>query len=63
MAAAGGTGGSDRSQQPDLTHLSQAISQAVFSCAEASVPKLPWEEAGLSVTNISIVHATHMSLT
>ena len=48
MAAASSAGGRDRSQQPDLTHLSQAISQAVFSCAEASVPKLPWEEAGLS---------------
>ena len=48
MAAAGGAGGSEQGQQPDLSHLSQAIGHAVFSCAEASVPKLPWEEAGLS---------------
>ena len=48
MAAAEGTGGCAQGQQPDLSHLSHAIGHAVFSCAEASVPKLPWEEAGLS---------------
>ena len=48
MAAASDAGGSEQGQQPDLQHLTQAINQAVFSCAEASVPKLPWEEAGLS---------------
>ena len=48
MSAASSAGGPGEGQQPDLQHLAQAISQAVFSCAEASVPKLPWEEAGLS---------------
>ena len=49
MAAASGAGGPGESQQPDLQFLSQTIDQAVFSCAEASVPKLPWEEEGLSL--------------
>ena len=49
MAAASGAGGLGESQQPDLQCLSQAIDQAVFSCAETSVPRLPWEEEGLSL--------------
>ena len=49
MAAASSAGGPGESQQPDLQLLSQTIDQAVFSFAEASVPKLPWEEEGLSL--------------
>ena len=48
MSAASSSGGSGPDQQPHLQHLSQAINQAVFSFSEASMPKLPWEEAGLS---------------
>ena len=48
MAAASSAGGG-QGQPPDLQCLTQAIDQAVFACAEASVPKLPWEEDGLSL--------------
>ena len=49
MAAASSAGGSGGGQQPDLQYLTQTINQAVFSCAEAGVPRLPWEEGGLGL--------------
>ena len=41
-------GGAGDGPQPDLQYLAQTINQAVFS-GEASVPKLRWEEDGLSL--------------